>query len=69
MMMGIGLLELVNLIIGDAGSTGAFKNPGVDLQLVITALIVMIVSGAVAGLLPALRAVAIRPVDALRSDG
>ncbi len=69
MMMGIGLLELVNLIIGDAGSTGSFKNPGVDLQLVITALIVMIVSGAIAGLLPALRAVAIRPVDALRSDG
>jgi len=69
MMMGIGLLELVNLAIGDEGSTGSFKNPGVDLELVVTALIVMIISGAVAGLLPALRAIAIRPVDALRSDG
>jgi len=69
MIIGVGLLELINTALASMGDSGSFKNPGVTLNLVATALIVMIISGAIAGLLPALRAVAIRPVDALRSDG
>lgn len=69
MIIGVGLLELLNTALASAGDSGSFKNPGVSLNLVVTALVVMIISGAIAGLLPALRAVAIRPVDALRSDG
>lgn len=69
MVLGVGLLELVSSFTSDTGDTGAFKQPGVGYELVGSALLVMVICGAVAGLLPALRAVAIRPVDALRVDG
>ncbi len=69
MIMGVGLLELVNSLMDSGGETGSFKNPGVDWRVVAFALAAMIVCGAFAGMLPAFRAVAIKPVDALRSDG
>lgn len=67
MMVGIGLLELLNYFLTDMES-GSFSDPGVSLALVGKALIVMIFFGAVAGLLPAMRAVSIKPVDALRAQ-
>ena len=45
-----------------------FYNPEVDLKVVTLALVILIVSGAIAGLLPAKRAVSIKPIDALRSE-
>jgi putative ABC transport system permease protein len=45
-----------------------FTNPTVDLAVAIKALSVLILSGALAGLIPASKAVAIKPVEALRTE-
>jgi putative ABC transport system permease protein len=48
---------------------GMFKNPEVDLNVALTALSILIVSGALAGFIPARRAVQVKPIEALRADG
>lgn len=44
------------------------KDPRVDLSLAIEVTVVLIVSGALAGIFPAMRALKIRPVEALRTE-
>lgn len=66
MICGIGLLEAINS--GIEGGTGMFRNPGVDLNIAIKALAILVVSGMFAGIIPAQRAIAIKPVDALRAE-
>ncbi len=66
LLAGIGLLELISSAIGDSG--GMFTNPTVDLSVALKALAVLIVSGGLAGLIPASKAVAIKPVEALRTE-
>lgn len=66
LVIGIGLLEGLNVLIGNSGEM--FSNPTVDLNVAVTALIILIVSGALAGLIPASKAVAIKPVEALRTE-
>ena len=46
----------------------SFRNPEVSVDIVIKSLVIMVVMGAVAGVLPALRAVSIRPVEAIRTE-
>lgn len=65
---GVGLLELVARLIPAAGERQMFLNPGVDLVDAVRAVTVLIAAGALAGLLPARRAVAVNPVVALRSE-
>jgi len=67
-IIGVGVLELVSSLISGMGDTGSFKNPGISMRVVLNALLAMIISGAIASLLPAFRAVAVKPVDALRAD-
>jgi putative ABC transport system permease protein len=45
-----------------------FKNPEVDLRILLSAMVVIIMSGVLAGLAPALRAAGIRPIEALRDE-
>jgi putative ABC transport system permease protein len=66
LVAGVFTLELVNqamIILGVKAQM--FKDPHVDLQV---ALLALVLSGALAGLLPAFRAVSIRPVEALRYE-
>ncbi len=63
---GVWLLEGVSALL--EGSSGAFRNPGVSFEVLFSALTVLIVAGAMAGLLPAIRAVRIKPVEALRTE-
>ncbi len=65
LLAAVGLLELIRNVMGESDF---FKNPGVDLSVALTAFSVLIVSGLLAGLLPARRALAIRAVDALRAE-
>jgi len=67
LVTGIGLLELASTMF-PPGEGSMFTNPTVDLSVALKALSVLIVSGALAGLIPASRAVAISPVDALRNE-
>jgi putative ABC transport system permease protein len=45
-----------------------FKNPSIDFNMAVTALVILVISGAVAGLIPARKAVSIKPIDALRYE-
>jgi putative ABC transport system permease protein len=67
LVCGIFVLEAVNVAISGQDS-GMFQNPSVDIAITIKALVILIVSGAFAGIIPAQKAVSISPVDALRAD-
>jgi putative ABC transport system permease protein len=69
LVIGVVLVEVVNyMLISMNASTGMFSNPSVDFAVAIKALVVLVISGAVAGMIPANRAVSIKPIDALRSE-
>jgi len=63
-----GAIWLMNTIIESVGPVENFANPSVNIAVVITALIILIVFGVLAGLIPAIRATKMKPVDALRTD-
>ena len=63
------LLALVNYAMeGMDTSEMMFLNPSVNIGVVLIALTILIVSGLLAGLIPAQNAIKIKPVDALRTD-
>jgi len=69
LVLGVGVLELINnLLIQMNTSTDMFNNPEVDFNKAISALVILVIAGAVAGLIPAQRAVQIKPIDALRDE-
>lgn len=69
LVIGVGLVELVNFALQKAGGeSNMFRNPEVDFQIAVTALIILVVAGAFAGFIPAKRAISIKPIDALRSE-
>lgn len=65
LLAGVGTLEGINALKLEGGF---FKNPTVDLFVALAALTVLILSGLVAGFIPARRALSIKPVDALRAE-
>ena len=71
-MAGISLGALViyaiNSILDATGPVDMFMNPSVDISVVVTALIILIVSGLFAGFIPAQNAIRVKPVDALRTE-
>jgi len=69
LVIGVGLLELINYLLGSSGaSTRMFIHPGIDFRVAMIALTILVVSGALAGMIPASRAVSIKPIDALRYE-
>lgn len=69
LLVGTGLVALADAVLASAGAGAElFKNPEIQAPVAIGALFVLILSGAVAGLLPAQYAVKIQPIEALRSD-
>jgi putative ABC transport system permease protein len=69
LVIGVALLEFVNhQMVSSGANTDMFKNPGIDFNIALTALVVLIFSGILAGLIPARKAVSVRPVEALRAD-
>lgn len=71
-MMGIAfaafLIWLMNALLEQSGPVENFANPTVSIGVVFIALLILIVSGVLAGLIPATRATQMKPVDALRLD-
>lgn len=65
LVCGVFLLEFVSSSIDDPG---IFMNPEVELFTAITATVVLVSAGVIAGLIPALRAASIRPIEALREE-
>lgn len=67
--LGVFLLEMVSKLLAAGGGSGSiFLNPGVDFNIAIVSLVILITSGALAGLMPAKRAISIKPIDALRDE-
>ncbi len=63
--LGVGVIEATRALIGDGDF---FKDPNVDVRVAVVAFVVLLVFGLLAGLLPALRALRIKAVDALRAE-
>ena len=68
-VLATGVIALVNVQLdGVDTSEMMFANPSVDLGVVFIALSILIISGLLAGLIPAQNAIKIQPVDALRTE-
>ena len=68
-VMGVFLLESINALLQAAGGGGNFfSRPEIDFQVALTALVVLMVTGALAAFLPAYKAATIDPVWALQDE-
>jgi len=64
-----GVLWVANRLLENVESDNMmFANPSVGLGAIITALIILVISGLLAGFIPAQNAISIKPVDALRTE-
>ena len=72
MFLGVGLGELVNSVLQSPGIpenlSEMFRNPTIEVPVAVGAMLVLIVSGLLAGYFPARRAVKIQPVEAMRAE-
>jgi putative ABC transport system permease protein len=66
-ILGAAVLAIINLVTQDL-SDFPYTNPTVPIPLVLGALFTMVILGTLIGLIPAQRAVSIKPIDALREE-
>jgi putative ABC transport system permease protein len=65
LVLGVGLLGLIGMLLKGGG---AFIDPQIHFSIAITALVVLVVFGLLAGLIPAGRAINIKAIDAIRDE-
>ena len=63
-----GVIWVMNFVLDTLGSVDNFVNPSVGMGVLFVALTILVISGLLAGMIPATRATQMRPVDALRTD-
>lgn len=69
LVVGVGLIELVDYLIVSSGvQSEMFRNPEINFDMAMLSLGILVVSGIFAGLIPARRAISIKPIDALRDE-
>jgi putative ABC transport system permease protein len=69
LVLGVGIVEGVNYMLVSTGAeSDMFANPEVNFSVAIQALEVLVVAGILAGVIPAYRAVSMKPIDALRDE-
>ena len=72
LLAAAGLLDLMRWAIEMAEASGGkiefFSKPEVDLGVAFAAIVILVIAGALAGLMPALKAARIKPIEALRAD-
>jgi putative ABC transport system permease protein len=69
LLTGTGLLDLIRYSIEKANAKlPYFTRPEVDLGIALIATVILVISGALAGLVPALKAARIKPIEALMAD-
>ena len=66
-ILGVFALEALDTYLVSAEDNGIFRHPHVTLDVLVMALTTMTILGAFAGVLPALRALRVQPVEALRT--
>lgn len=62
---GTIVLQIIAAVIGDVEG---FTNPTVDISIAVKVTVALIVAGALAGLFPAVKAIKVKPVEALRDE-
>ncbi|MFS4418373.1 ABC transporter permease [Maribacter sp. 2307ULW6-5] len=67
-VFGAAAIYGINALLDHLGPVDMFVNPSVDLGTVITALTILVISGLLAGFIPARSALKVRPIEALRSE-
>ncbi|MDT7829534.1 ABC transporter permease [Pricia sp. S334] len=65
---GALVIYAINTLLEMNGPVDMFLNPSVSLGVVIGALTILVVSGLLAGFIPAQSAIKVRPIDALRTE-
>jgi putative ABC transport system permease protein len=69
LIFGIIILEVVSaILIRLKLELAYFQQPEVDLKVALSALLLLVIAGVIAGLVPALRAALIMPIEAMRAD-
>ncbi|MEM6263490.1 MAG: ABC transporter permease [Bacteroidota bacterium] len=69
LLAGVLILEGLNTMMNSLGmNIQYFANPELNFSVAISAMIILVISGTLAGLFPAIRAARIKPVDALRAE-
>jgi putative ABC transport system permease protein len=69
LLAGVALLDAVRYALEQAGGTSSyFDHPQVNLAVALSATALLVVAGAVAGLVPATKAANVKPIEALRAD-
>ncbi len=65
LVSGVGLLELISQ---NMQASDFFRNPQVNLTIAVSATLLLVISGTLAGFFPALKASKIKPIEALRDE-
>jgi putative ABC transport system permease protein len=69
LIAGIGAIELISLTLkGMSIKINFFKNPEVDLVTALAAIGILMLFGALAGLIPGIKAISVKPVEAIRDN-
>lgn len=69
LVFGVIILELLNKALESGGGDNSmFTNPEVDFNVAIIALAILIFAGIFAGIIPAKRAMEVRPIEAIRDE-
>ncbi len=69
LVIGVAIIEAVNYgLTMQGGDSNSFRNPEIDFSIAMLALGILVVSGVFAGIIPARKAVRIKPIDALRDE-
>lgn len=63
-----GFIWVMNSILDQVGKVDNFANPSVNITVIFIALTILIISGLLAGFIPATRAIQMKPIDALRIE-
>jgi putative ABC transport system permease protein len=69
LVVGVGLIELVDYLMVKSGvQSDMFRNPEINFDMAMLSLGILVLSGIFAGMIPARRAINIKPIDALRDE-
>ena len=66
LLLGVGVISLLDESLTNA--VEIFAHPEINLEVALSAMVLLVIAGSLAGLLPARRAARIRPIEALRDE-